>query len=187
MAKRNRNQPTTPRQPGEVGPRQPCPCGSGKRYKACHGAPGGAQLFVKRPFEGLPSECDIVALRDTRMAFMDRATFMWLVENSMAFNRFLVKQLNERLGHFMALLEYDRLLDVTPRLARCIASLFNPVLYPGAGDHLEITQEELGLLSGMTRQVANQSLKALEKDGVVRLEYGGVTVVDLDRLRSYGA
>ncbi len=43
-----------------------------------------------------------------------------------------------------ALLEYDRLLDVTPRLARCIASLFNPVLYPGAGDHLEITQEELG-------------------------------------------
>ncbi|MGC8200985.1 hypothetical protein, partial [Salmonella enterica] len=74
-----------------------------------------------------------VALRDTRMAFMDRATFMWLVENSVAFNRFLVKQLNERLGHFMALLEYDRLLDVTPRLARCIASLFNPVLYPGAG------------------------------------------------------
>jgi hypothetical protein len=104
-----------------------------------------------------------------------------------AFNRFLVQQLNERLGHFMALLEYDRLLDATPRLARCIASLFNPVLYPGAGDHLEITQEELGLLSGMTRQVANQSLKALEKDGVVRLEYGGVTVVDLERLRGYGA
>jgi len=43
--------------PGEVGPRQPCPCGSGKRYKACHGAPGGpAPTFVNRPFEGLPSE-----------------------------------------------------------------------------------------------------------------------------------
>jgi hypothetical protein len=39
----------------------------------------------------------------------------------------------------------------------------------------------------LTRQVANHSLKALEKDGVVRLEYGGVTVVDLERLRSYGA
>lgn len=64
MAKRNRTQTAKPLAPGEVGPRQPCPCGSGKRYKACHGAPGGGQVFVKRPFEGLASECDIVALRE---------------------------------------------------------------------------------------------------------------------------
>lgn len=50
--------------PGEVGPHQPCPCGSGKRYKACHGAPGGATVFVKRPFQGLASECDLVAMRE---------------------------------------------------------------------------------------------------------------------------
>lgn len=50
---------------GEVGPRQPCPCGSGRRYKACHGAPGGAPtVFVNRPFEGLPSECDLIALKE---------------------------------------------------------------------------------------------------------------------------
>lgn len=67
MAKRSRtkarDQQTTA--PGEVGPRQPCPCGSGRRYKACHGAAGGAPaVFVKRPFEGLASECDLVALRE---------------------------------------------------------------------------------------------------------------------------
>jgi len=50
---------------GEVGPRQPCPCGSGRRYKACHGDPNGAaHTFVGRPFEGLPSECDVIALRE---------------------------------------------------------------------------------------------------------------------------
>jgi hypothetical protein len=48
---------------GVVGPRQPCPCGSGKRYKACHGAPDAAP-FVLRTFEGLPNECDWVALRE---------------------------------------------------------------------------------------------------------------------------
>jgi len=64
MAKKNRNRTTTTAAPGEVGPRQPCPCGSGRRYKACHGAPGGGQVFVKRPFEGLASECDIVAMRE---------------------------------------------------------------------------------------------------------------------------
>jgi len=51
--------------PGEVGPRQPCPCGSGRRYKACHGAPGGPPpAIVTRPFEGLAFECDLVALRE---------------------------------------------------------------------------------------------------------------------------
>lgn len=64
MAKKSRTK-TRESTPGEVGPRQPCPCGSGRRYKACHGAEGGAAaVYVARPFEGLPSECDIVALRE---------------------------------------------------------------------------------------------------------------------------
>ncbi|WP_299058275.1 DUF5926 family protein [uncultured Nocardioides sp.] len=50
---------------GQVGPRQPCPCGSGKRYKNCHGgADGGATAYVARPFAGLAMECDLVALKD---------------------------------------------------------------------------------------------------------------------------
>ena len=51
--------------PGAVGPRQPCPCGSGRRYKNCHGSAAGApSVFVARPFEGLAGEADLVALRE---------------------------------------------------------------------------------------------------------------------------
>ncbi len=71
MAKRSRTQTRDQNRSdaataeGAVGPRQPCPCGSGKRYKACHGSAGGAgSVYVGRPFEGLPSECDLVALRE---------------------------------------------------------------------------------------------------------------------------
>lgn len=66
MAKKSRkNRDVAPPAEGEVGPRQPCPCGSGKRYKACHGAAGGAvSPFVARPFEGLAGECDLIALRE---------------------------------------------------------------------------------------------------------------------------
>ena len=48
-----------------VGMREPCPCGSGRRYKACHGKAASA-VFVgpARPFEGMASECDIVAMRE---------------------------------------------------------------------------------------------------------------------------
>ncbi len=133
-----------------------------------------------------PRRYDIVALRDSRLALMDSSTFFWLYENSAAFNRFLVTQLNERLGQFIAFVEYGRTLDATARLARSIASLFNPILYPELNRHLEITQEEIGALSGISRQNANQCLKRLEKEGLLRLEYGGVTIVDLDGLRSYG-
>ncbi|HTY72620.1 MAG TPA: DUF5926 family protein [Actinomycetes bacterium] len=49
-----------------VGAREPCPCGSGRRYKACHGRDlaHADQHLVERPFEGLPGETDWVALRE---------------------------------------------------------------------------------------------------------------------------
>ncbi|QQQ76548.1 SEC-C domain-containing protein [Saccharothrix sp. 6-C] len=48
-----------------VNPRQPCPCGSGKRYKACHGSAGGAaDVIVSRPFQGLAAEAELIALRE---------------------------------------------------------------------------------------------------------------------------
>ena len=129
---------------------------------------------------------DVVALRDTKLALMDRSTFFWLFENSVAFNRFLVRQLNERVGQFIGALEHDRMLDATSRVARSIASLFNPILYPDMTRHLEITQEEIGALSGISRQNANQCLKRLEMEGLLRLEYGGVTIIELERLRHHG-
>ena len=49
-----------------VGSREPCPCGSGRRYKACHGRAERERTHqvVARPFAGLTDECDWVALRE---------------------------------------------------------------------------------------------------------------------------
>jgi hypothetical protein len=61
----DRGAESAPRAEGEVGPREPCPCGSGRRYKACHGSPGGApRAFSARPFAGLDRECDLIAMRE---------------------------------------------------------------------------------------------------------------------------
>jgi CRP-like cAMP-binding protein len=150
------------------------------------GVTAGAWFGEGAVLKNEPRRYDLVALRDARLAMMERGTFLWLFENSVAFNRFLVEQLNERLGQFVALLEHDRMLNPTARLARCLASLFNPVLYPDATRNLEITQEEIGWLSGMSRQNANYCLNALEKEGLLELGYGDITIIDLERLRSYG-
>lgn len=132
-----------------------------------------------------PRQYDLVALRGTRLIMMNSATFFWLYENSAAFNRFLVRQLNERMGQFIATIEHDRILDAKARVARNLSWLFNPVLYPGAGSQIEITQEELGLLAGVSRAVANRSLAELEEEGLVRLDHGQIQVLKLDALRSY--
>ena len=129
---------------------------------------------------------DVMAIRETRVAFMNRATFLWLLDHSIPFNRHIITQLNERLGQFIGMMENERMLDVDARIARVLAALFNTVLYPGTNRLLQISQEELGYLAGVSRQRANQALKVLEDAMLVRSEYGGINVLDLDGLRSFG-
>ena len=134
-----------------------------------------------------PRRYDIMALRDSRVAFMPRATFNRLLDTNLGFNRFLLVQLNERLGMFIALIENERLLEPDARVARSLGALFNPVLYPGIGRQIQISQEEIGLLAGVSWQRVNQALQVLEKAGLLRIDYGGVTVVDLPGLQRFGA
>ena len=133
-----------------------------------------------------PRRYDVMALRESRVAFMNRSTFTWLLDHSIPFNRYMIAQLNERLGQFIGMIENERMLDTDARIARCLAALFNPVLYPCTNRLLQISQEELGYLAGVSRQRANQALKALEDAGLVRSEYGGINVLDLDGLRRFG-
>jgi CRP/FNR family transcriptional regulator, cyclic AMP receptor protein len=137
----------------------------------------------------LKNECyryNIQALRKSVVAGIPAASFHWLLDRSIGFNRFVMQQLNERLGQFIAAREIDRLVHPDARVARSLASLFHPVLYPGVGELLRITQQELGYLVGLSRPRVNEALNALQTAGVIRIEYGGVRVLDLERLRLYG-
>ena len=84
-----------------------------------------------------------IAMRDSKVAYLLRAMFEWLYETSLPFNHFLVNQLSERCGQFLAMLDSDRLLGPDARTARCVAALFNPFLYPGIEQHVDISQEEV--------------------------------------------
>ncbi|MBU0750533.1 MAG: Crp/Fnr family transcriptional regulator [Gammaproteobacteria bacterium] len=150
------------------------------------GVPPGGWFGEGSMLKTDPRKYDAVALRESRIAYMRRETFQWLIDHSIGFNRFLLLQLNERLGQFIGLLESERLLDIDTRVARCLASLFNPVLYPGLGRRLAISQAELGYLAGVSRQRINRALKVLAEAGCLSVEYGGISIHDLDRLRRFG-
>jgi CRP/FNR family transcriptional regulator, cyclic AMP receptor protein len=127
---------------------------------------------------------NIQALRKSMVAGLHVDTFHWLLDHSIGFNRFVMNQLNERLGQFIAAREIDRMTNPDIRVARSLASLFNPVLYPGVGAVLRITQQELAYLVGLSRQRVNEALTTLANQGCIRVEYGGLRVLDLQALRS---
>ena len=149
------------------------------------GLPPGGWFGEGTVLKHEPYRYNIQALRRSVVAGISIDTFDWLLDRSIAFNRFVMQQLNERLCQFIAAREIDRLTHPDERVARSLAALFHPVLYPGVGEMLRITQQELGYLVGLSRQRVNEALRQLQRAGVIRIEYGGVRVLDLAGSRNY--
>jgi CRP-like cAMP-binding protein len=149
------------------------------------GVPSGAWFGEGTLLKREVYRYNIEALRRSVVAGLPIITFEWLLERSIPFNRYLMNQLNERLSQFIAAREIDRLTDPDVKVARGLGALFHPVLYPGVGEVLRITQQELGYLVGLSRQRVNAALHTLQVAELIRVEYGGVRVLDLARLRAY--
>jgi CRP-like cAMP-binding protein len=149
------------------------------------GVPPGAWFGEGTLLKREPYRYNIEALRQSAVAGLPVEAFHALLNQSIPFNRFVLNQLNERLGQFIAARETDRLTHPDARVARNLAALFHPVLYPGVGQLLRITQQELGYLVGLSRQRVNEALKALQEAGLIRIEYGGLRVLDLQGLRRH--
>ena len=148
------------------------------------GVPPGGWFGEGTALKREPYRYNIQALRKSTVAGLPVDTFHWLLDHSIGFNRFVMHQINERMGQFIAAREIDRMGNPDLRVARSLAALFHPVLYPGVGEVLRITQQELAYLVGLSRQRVNEALRALQEQGMIRVEYGGLRVLNLDHLRS---
>lgn len=128
---------------------------------------------------------EIAATRPTTTLHLPRDTFAWLLDRSVPFNHFMLSHLNERLSQFIATVKFDRLLEPTARVARGIASLFHPVLYPNTDATLQISQEEIGWMVGVSRQRVNAALHELEAAQLIKTGYGYINVLDRQRLSRF--
>jgi len=120
---------------------------------------------------------DVIALRDTDLLCLPRAQFDELRGGSLEFNQSLLLQMNMRLGQAMAVIEAGRIRSPQQRVALYLSRLF----WHGRRK-LNLSQEELGNLVGLSRQTVNRVLKALEQQGLVSLEFGRVAILDEDAL-----
>ncbi len=128
---------------------------------------------------------EVVALHRSHLCMMPRATFLRLLQSSLPFNHFIIDQLNARLGQFLALIESSRSRDTVAQVARCMAEMFNPQLNPRPDFEIHISQQEIGRLCGLSRQVASRALHQLEAEGLVQVHHNRVEVLDVSGLQHF--
>ncbi len=69
------------------------------------------------------------------------------------------------------------------RLARTLAGLARAA----GGTSIALRQEDIAAMIGVSRQTLNKALKAMEREGVIAVEYARIRVVDVEGLRRLGA
>lgn len=150
------------------------------------GVPSGGWFGEGSVIKREQRKYDVIAIQRSLVLFVPADAFHALLERSLPFTGFVIRQLNNRMGEFIASIQNSRLLDVNARVAQSLAQLFNPDLYPDTGATLAISQEELGMLVGLSRQRINQALQHLEALGALRVAYNQIDVLDLRTLAAFG-
>lgn len=123
---------------------------------------------------------EVVALRDTELLCPPQSEFHELRASSLAFNQFLAKQLSIRVSQTMAIIETSRLRTPEQRVALSLSRLFW-----GRTRKLNLSQDELASLVGISRQTANQSLRSLAQRGLVTLDFGRLEIPDDEALTNF--
>jgi CRP-like cAMP-binding protein len=143
------------------------------RAAAFLGAPAG-EWFGEGT--ALKAECrryEVVALRDSLLLCLPLPLFDALRATQLPFNQFMVAHLNKRLGQAMAGIEAGRIRSPEQRVALFISGLFWK-----SARRLDLSQEEIGQLSGLSRPTVNRALQKLEAMGLVALQFSRVRITD---------
>ncbi|CAN7454699.1 Crp/Fnr family transcriptional regulator [Acidovorax sp. Leaf78] len=150
------------------------------RSSAFIGVPDGEWFGEGSAMKPEPRKYNVVALRPTTLLCLPLPLFNALRETHLGFNQFLVLHLNMRLGQAMTIIEAGRTQSTEHRVTLYLSRLFWR-----STRRLNLTQDELGQLVGLSRQTVNRVLQTLEGLGIVSLDFGKVAIVDDDALSAY--
>jgi CRP/FNR family cyclic AMP-dependent transcriptional regulator len=137
------------------------------------GIPGGEWFGEGSVMRAGPRYYDVVAIRDSELLCLPRDVFEELRATDLVFNQTLAEHLNMRLGQALAVIETQRLNTPEQR----IAMYLGPLLWHGPR-RLSLSQEELGMIAGLSRQTVNKVLQDFERQKLVSLEFGRIAILD---------
>lgn len=124
----------------------------------------------------------VVALERTETLMLHRDAFAELRQNHPSVDEFLLALLADEVRRLSNLLVEALYVPAETRVLRRLSALTD--LY-GDGEgrpEIPLTQEDLASLAGTSRSTVNRVLGGIEKDGIVDVSRGRITVTDADAL-----
>ncbi|WP_172150757.1 MULTISPECIES: Crp/Fnr family transcriptional regulator [Pseudomonas] len=134
-------------------------------------------------FDGQPRTHDAFAEGASTLLLVPQAALLALLERQPQYWRDFALLMSQKLRLAFIALEQMSLLPAAPRLARRLLMIAENY---GEGEPrrvIHLAQEQLALMLAISRQTTNQILQELQAQGIVRLTYGEIEILDLARLR----
>jgi len=137
--------------------------------------------------DGQPRTAEAIALSDCELMVIDRRDFVPLVKSEPEMALKLIEVLCGRLRRTSEQVEDVIFLDLPTRLAKTLLSLAKHSKASSQGSKVMITQREIGQIIGMSRESTNKQLRMWEEKNWVRLERGGLVLLDPSALEGIAA
>ncbi len=138
---------------------------------------GPGESFNDVPvFDGGPNPASAEALEPVEVCLLRRDDVQALLAKHPAFAAAVIQTFAARLRHLTGLVEDLSFKHVTGRVAKI---LLTQASQPQAG---RLTQQQMAAMAGTAREVVGRALKALEQDGVIRMDRGRIIILDRARL-----
>jgi CRP/FNR family transcriptional regulator, cyclic AMP receptor protein len=132
--------------------------------------------------DGKDRTADAVAMGECELLAIDRRDFVPFVRANPEVALRLLSVMCERLRRTTEQVEDMIFLDAPHRLAKKLLQLVDAEAKPA----ITMSQRELGNMIGLSRESINKQLKAWQQEGVLAIEQGTITILDLDALRQHG-
>ncbi len=133
-------------------------------------------------FDGDSRTHDVYAHDDTTLLCVARADFQKILTQHVEFYQAMLRLNARRIRQLYGLVEDLNTLPLRARLAKQLLHLarsYGVASLANDGEiriGLHLAQEELAQLLGASRQRVNQELKGMEREGLIRIEAGGLVV-----------
>ncbi len=124
----------------------------------------------------------VVALERTETLMLHRDAFAELRHNHPSVDEFLLALLADEVRRLSNLLVEALYVPAEKRVLRRLSALTDLYRDGEGAPEIPLTQEDLASLAGTSRSTVNRVLGSIEKDGVVEVSRGRITVVDVTAL-----
>ncbi|MET0137807.1 MAG: Crp/Fnr family transcriptional regulator [Sphingobium sp.] len=123
----------------------------------------------------------VIAMGPLRYLTLPRTVFEHVIASNHRIALRLMKELATRLRTANQTIETDRAYAAGPRLARFLLRLADDAA-GGIDAAIRLSQTELSLFAGISRENINRQLSLWQQDGIVAVAHGGVTITDREAL-----